>query len=191
MAETITPQIKSLSHLCHGRSVFQASILPHPGRLPGLIFSFDCGRMGSIPNSSRLPADSSRLCALISATALLAATPSFAAYADHAWKIYTNDRFGFSVCYPSDLLRQQAAPDNNEGQTFIGSNGAKIAAWGSFNAMDWTLADSMREDEKRLDGGGGTITYKVIQNGFYVLSGRKGDQIFYNRGLSAKFIGHV
>jgi hypothetical protein len=57
--------------------------------------------------------------------------------------------------------------------------------------MDWTLADSMREDEKRLDGGGGTITYKVIQNGFYVLSGRKGDQIFYNRGLSAKFIGHV
>jgi hypothetical protein len=141
-----------------------------------------------MPNGlSRLSADGGRLRALISATALLAATaPGFAAQDDHAWKIYTNDWFGFSVCYPSDLLRQQAAPDNDDGRIFMGSNSAKIAAWGSFNAADWTLADSMREDEKRLAAGGGTITYKVIQNDFYVLSGRKGDQIFYNRTALAK-----
>jgi hypothetical protein len=131
---------------------------------------------------NRLRADSSRLRALIGATALLTAVlPSFAAQDDHAWKTYTNERFGFSVCYPSDLLRLEPAPDNNDGQTFVGSNGAKIAAWGSLNAMDWTLADSARQDEQRLARDAGRVTYKVIRKGFYVLSGRKGDQIFYNR----------
>jgi hypothetical protein len=119
---------------------------------------------------------------LIAATALLATiVPGFAAQDNHLWKTYTNERFGFSVCYPSDLLRLEAAPDNNDGQTFIGSNGAKIAAWGSWNATDWTLADSAREDEKRLANDGGKVTYKVIRKGFYVISGRNGDQIFYNR----------
>ena len=107
--------------------------------------------------------------------------PGFAAQDNHAWKTYTNERFGFSVCYPSDLLRLEPAPDDNDGQTFIGSNGAKIAAWGSWNAMDSTLADSAREDEKRLANDAGKVTYKVIRKGFYVISGRKGDHIFYNR----------
>jgi hypothetical protein len=103
--------------------------------------------------------------------------PGSAAQDNHAWKTYTNERFGFSVCYPSDLLQLEAAPDNNDGQTFVGSNGAKIAAWGSWNATDQTLADSAREDEKSL----GHVTYKAIREGFYVISGRKGDQIFYKR----------
>jgi hypothetical protein len=136
-----------------------------------------------MPNgSNRLRTGSARLHALIATTALLAATlPGFAAQDDHAWKTYTNERFGFSVCYPSDLLRPGTVPDNNDGLTFIGSNGAKIAAWGSWNAMDWTLADSASEDEKSLANDGGKVTFKVIRKDFYVISGRKGDQIFYNR----------
>jgi hypothetical protein len=136
-----------------------------------------------MPNgSNRLRTGSARLHALIATTALLAATlPGSAAQDNHAWKTYTNERFGFSVCYPSDLLRPGTAPDNNDGLTFIGSNGAKIAAWGSLNAMDWTLADSARQDEQRLAHDAGRVTYKVIRKAFYVLSGRKGDQIFYNR----------
>jgi hypothetical protein len=103
--------------------------------------------------------------------------PGPAAPDSHVWKTYTNDRFGFSVCYPSDLLQLEGAPDNNDGQTFTASNGAKIAAWGSWNATDRTLANSAREDEKSL----GRVTYKAIRDGFYVISGRKGDQIFYKR----------
>ena len=114
-----------------------------------------------------------------------AALPGSAAQDNHAWKTYTNERFGFSVCYPSDLLQLEAAPDNNDGQTFVGSNGAKIAAWGSWNATDWTLADSVREDEKSLASEAGKVTYKVIRGGFYVISGRKGDQIFYKRTVLA------
>ena len=106
-----------------------------------------------------------------------AALPGSAAQDSHVWKTYTNDRFGFSVCYPSDLLQLEAAPDNNDGQTFTGSNRAKFAAWGSWNATDQTLADSAREDEKSL----GQVTYKAIRESFYVISGRKGDQIFYKR----------
>jgi hypothetical protein len=106
-----------------------------------------------------------------------AALPGSAAQDSHVWKTYTNDRFGFSVCYPSDLLQLEAAPDNNDGQTFTASDGAKIAAWGSWNATDQTLADSAREDERSL----GHVTYKAIREGFYVISGRKGDQIFYKR----------
>jgi hypothetical protein len=77
----------------------------------------------------------------------------------------------------SDVLELEAAPDNNDGQTFTASNGAKIAAWGSWNATDQTLADAVREDEKSL----GNVTYKAIRGGFYVISGRKGEQIFYKR----------
>jgi hypothetical protein len=106
-----------------------------------------------------------------------AALPGPAAPDSHVWKTYTNDRLGFSVCYPSDLLQLEGAPDNNDGQTFTASNGAKIAAWGSWNATDRTLANSAREDGKSL----GRVTYKAIRDGFYVISGRKGDQIFYKR----------
>jgi hypothetical protein len=104
-----------------------------------------------------------------------------AAQDNHAWKTYANERFGFSVRYPSDLLQPEAAPDNNDGRTFIGSNDAKIAAWASWNAMGGTLADSARQDEKRLANDAGKVTYKVIRKGFYVISGPNGDQIFYNR----------
>ena len=68
--------------------------------------------------SNRLWADRDRLQGLIAATALLAAPlPGFAAQDNHIWETYTNERFGFSVCYPSDLLRPEAAPDNNDGRT--------------------------------------------------------------------------
>jgi hypothetical protein len=112
---------------------------------------------------------------------LTAALPGLAGQDDHKWKTYINDRFGFSVCYPSDLLQPGHPPDNDDGLTFTGINGAKIAAWGSWNASDWTLADSDRQDEKRLANGAGKVTYKAMHKGFYVISGHNGDQIFYNR----------
>ena len=57
------------------------------------------------------------LSVLIASAALLAATlPGFPAQDSHIWKTYTNERFGFSVCYPFDLLHPEPAPDNNDGR---------------------------------------------------------------------------
>ena len=73
-----------------------------------------------MPNgSNRLRTGSARLHALIATTALLAATlPGSAAQDNHAWKTYTNERFG--VFGPLSLRSHSGrgtAPDNNDGLT--------------------------------------------------------------------------
>ena len=147
-----------------------------------------CRLVRALAGSKGLPYQSTRgrranawVSVLIAAAVLLAGVlPSFPAQDSHNWKTYTNERFGFSVCYPSDLLHPGVAPDNNGGRTFIGFDGGRLAAWGSWNAMGSTLAESANEDKKRFAEGAGKITYSLVRNDFYVISGTSGDQTFYN-----------
>ena len=46
--------------------------------------------------------------------------------------------------------------------------------------MGSTLAESANEDKKRFAEGAGKITYSLVRNDFYVISGTSGDQTFYN-----------
>lgn len=107
-------------------------------------------------------------------------TSAFAQH-DHRWMTYANDRFGVSICYPADLVQAEPPPDNDDGRSFLAKDGAKIATWGSYNALASTLAESAREDAKRLAGSAGEITYKVVRKDFYAVSGRNGGTVFYNR----------
>lgn len=118
--------------------------------------------------------------------ALLAITPTAGeAQDDHRWKTYTNARYGFSVCYPADFLEAQPEPDMGDGRSFTGRNGSKLAAWASFNTLDWTASKAARMDEERLAGKSGVVSYKVVKANAYVLSGRSGQTIFYNRTVLA------
>lgn len=57
--------------------------------------------------------------------------PSAMAEVPHTWRTYTNGRFGYSACYPADLLRPQPESPNGDGRAFVGEHGAKLLVWGA------------------------------------------------------------
>ena len=116
-----------------------------------------------------------------SALILGATITSALAKDDHTWTTYANDRFGVSICYPADLVHAEPPPENDDGRSFVAKDGAKIATWGSYNALASSLAESAQEDVKRLAGSAGQVTYEIVRKDFYVLSGRNGGMVFYNR----------
>ena len=100
---------------------------------------------------------------------------------DETWKTYFNDRFGTSIAYPS-RFKPGRPPDNNDGQSFAANDGAELAAWGSFNALEHDVAGLeafLREDPKE----GEQITYRAAGENWLVLSGTRRDRVFYKRHL--------
>src|ERR1041385_1331675 len=53
----------------------------------------------------------------------------------YKWKMYTNARFQYSICYPPDLLVPQGEPENADGQKFLAKDGAKLIVFGRHNAL--------------------------------------------------------
>jgi serine/threonine-protein kinase len=113
-------------------------------------------------------------------SALLIALPAVAVAQD-SWTAYRNTRFGTSIEYPS-RFHAGHPPDNNDGQSFTADDGAKLSVWGSFNALEHDVAGLeafLREDPKE----GEKITYRAAGRNWLVLSGTRGDRLFYRRHL--------
>jgi hypothetical protein len=114
--------------------------------------------------------------------AALAAVPCAAsAQTGEKWKTYSNDRFGTSISYPA-RFKPGRPPDNNDGQSFTADDGAELAVWGSFNVLEEDVAgleasrrENLKADEK--------ITYRAAGKNWLVLSGTRGDRLFYTRYL--------
>jgi len=128
---------------------------------------------------------------------LLAALIAFGAYrvvqldaqapaADrHTWKVYTNVRFQYSICYPQDLLVPQGEAENSDGQKFLAKDGATLVVYGSNNALKDSLKDVIEDTASRLAGRSGKVTYKVVKPDWFVVSGLNGRSIFYAKTLYA------
>jgi hypothetical protein len=101
----------------------------------------------------------------------------------HVWKTYTNVRFQYTVCYPEGLLVPQGEADNSDGQKFLAADGAQLAVWGSYNALDESLKDRLAETGSRLAGAAGKVTYKVLKPHWFVVSGQNGATVFYAKTL--------
>jgi hypothetical protein len=95
------------------------------------------------------------------------------------WKTFFNDRYGTSIEYPS-RFKPGRPPDNNDGLSFTADDGAELAVWGSFNALEHDVAGLeafLREDPKE----GEQITYRAAGKNWLVLSGTRRDRVFYKR----------
>ena len=94
------------------------------------------------------------------------------------WTTYSNARFGTLVDYPADLFSERdPAPTNNDGRTFRSRDGrARLSVYGAHNVE----ADT---PQAYLDkyGDGAEPSFRRVTAQFYALSGRRGDEIYYQR----------
>lgn len=108
---------------------------------------------------------------------LLAAS---AAKADD-WLVYQNDRYGTTIDYPP-IFKMQPPPDADDGRKFKSADGADFTVSASYAAIDFTLATYRDFIVKHLDPGS-TITYETRGGNWFVISGTRGDRIFYEKHL--------
>jgi hypothetical protein len=113
---------------------------------------------------------------------LLAAT---AAKADD-WLTYQNDRYGTTIDYPA-VFKMQPPPDADDGRNFKTGDGADFTVSASYFAAtyfapDLTVAKYHNYIIKNLDRGS-TIIYERRGKDWFVISGVKGDGIFYEKHL--------
>jgi len=119
---------------------------------------------------------------LISLIALF--TVSQFALGQTKYETYSNGRFGYTIQYPSDLLRIQPAPFNGDGRVFISRDkNVEMRAWANFNATFLSVEGQFDEDVKNYRG----ITYKHLFNNSFVISGAQNGKVFYQKTLYHKF----
>ena len=116
-------------------------------------------------------------CPTLAVAVVLLCAPALA-LAGQQWQPYVNDRFGVHADVPQGWASGNP-PENNDGLTFTSPDGtAQVAVWGSFQADD-SLDNAFATESAPNDGE--TITYKTRGKQSLVISGVKGETIFYRR----------
>jgi len=122
-----------------------------------------------------------RTLSAVAVVLVLAAAP---AAADDAWRTYQNDRYGTTIDYPASF-KPLPPPDNDDGRKFESADGANFSVFASY-ALDFDLNTYRDFILKNLDAGK-VVTYQAQGrsngNDWFVISGTKGDTIFYQRYL--------
>jgi hypothetical protein len=95
------------------------------------------------------------------------------------WLIYQNDRYGTTIDYP-DRFKAEPPPDNDDGRKFTSADGAEFSVSASYNALDFDLA-KYQDFILKNRGRGEVVTYKTHGDNWFVISGTKGSDIFYER----------
>jgi hypothetical protein len=102
--------------------------------------------------------------------------------AEHEWKTYTNVRFGYSICYPADILAGQGESENSDGQKFVSKDGsAEVSVYGSYNTLHQKLADIYSAEIESAEQQGIKPTYKLLKPDFFVLSGSGAGKVLYEK----------
>jgi hypothetical protein len=102
-------------------------------------------------------------------------------YAQNKFSTYNNERFVYSIEYPSDLLKMQPPPENGDGRLFESEDGAvRMLVWGQYNALVRTWNEEYEFD---LKGFGSKPTYTIIKPDWFVISGIKDGKISYQKTL--------
>jgi hypothetical protein len=123
-----------------------------------------------------------RIAAALVALAGIGLSP--AAYADsfipigNGWQTYVNDRFGMSFDYPADVFSPLEEPQNGDGRSFASSD-ATLQIFGTHNRLNDSPASMKREMVGMQDYE--EVTYSPSGDTWLVLSGYRGDRIFYEK----------
>lgn len=100
---------------------------------------------------------------------------------DEGWVTYKNERFGYSLYYPSALFEAEQPPENGSGLTFVSEDGrAKIVVFGVHNTDNLSPREYRRVLIDEF-GGYDQLDYQPIGQTWFVLSGFRGDNIYYQK----------
>ena len=97
------------------------------------------------------------------------------------WRSYQNDRYGTTIDYPP-IFTPLPPPANDDGRRFQSADGAAFRVYASYNVLDFDLAKYIVFTLKNLEAGS-VVTYQAKGDDWFVISGIKGDAIFYEKHL--------
>ena len=113
-------------------------------------------------------------------TAIVAALAwsGMARAAEHRWTTYANPRFGAAADYPAELFTvRDRPPENGDGQTFhTADNRAALSVFGTNNVEEDSPGSYVGKYFK-----GPEVTYKHVTRRYFVVSGARNGEIFYQR----------
>jgi hypothetical protein len=100
------------------------------------------------------------------------------------YRIYHNVRFEYSISYPADILIPQGEAANGDGQRFVSSDRrTEMIVYGSHNSLDETLRQRYEAEIGRTDNPNRTVTYQVLRQSWFVVSGVENGKVFYQKTL--------
>ncbi len=121
------------------------------------------------------------LCAALFGAAVLAAGSHAQAQSGQRWANYKNQRFGYVLSYPASVFTPQPPPENGDGQTFLTSDGkAKVVVYATLNDERFSPKDYRSTILKEF-GGYDQMDYSPTGKTWFVLSGFRGDAIYYQK----------
>jgi hypothetical protein len=97
-----------------------------------------------------------------------------AAMPDGDWETYANVRYGYSVCYPPNLLHAEREADNSDGRAFTSTDGARLLVFGSNNVSESSLTAEAEAQANNYLGSNGKVTYRADRPNWIVISGEDG-----------------
>ncbi|KUM24715.1 hypothetical protein AU467_06310 [Mesorhizobium loti] len=96
---------------------------------------------------------------------------------------YVNARFAAACTFPGEIFNiTEAEPENGDGQQWSAPDGASLTCSGIYN-IDNDTPKTFVAGEKANAGPGYKVTYTKTGKNWAVLSGVKGDKVFYERRL--------
>lgn len=97
------------------------------------------------------------------------------------WTTVINERHGFAIAYPSELFEQTGIPKTDEGEAFISKDGKAKLLVGAFENADHQSLEDYRKYLLNEQYSGAKIDYAPVKERWFVLSGDRNGQTFYER----------
>jgi hypothetical protein len=101
------------------------------------------------------------------------------------WSTFVGWKFGTTIAYPATGFAALPEPDAHDGRTFVSPDGARIAAFASYNMLEETVDSNLASLLKSKDYA--RVSYKTRGPNWFVLSGLRSvdgrEQVFYEKYL--------